>query len=114
VSRRRRKNNYRRSTKKNYKQKTKRTYNNSRSKKTRTSTKSKDNWKKRVKDEQNYICLVCGKEGTDQSLNIHHKKAKSRGGTNSRENVVAWHRRCHNNYHEDYGNRVSDDYGNPI
>jgi len=40
----------------------------------------KSTWKKQIKEEQNYVCLICGEVGTDQSLNIHHKKAKSRGG----------------------------------
>lgn len=71
-------------------------------------------WKQEVKKEQNYICPICGKKGTDQTMNIHHKRAKSRGGTNARSNVVAWHRWGHQQYHEQHGNRTSDDCGNPI
>jgi len=75
----------------------------------------KDNkWKRNIKIEQHYICLICGKKGTDQSLTIHHKKAKENGGTNVRSNVVAWHRTCHRRYHEKYGNKESNNYGYPL
>lgn len=77
-------------------------------------SKSKNGWKKEVKKEQNYICLICGKKGTDKTLNIHHKRAKSKNGGNRRHNVVAWHVWCHRKYHETWGNHMSDDFGNPI
>jgi len=75
----------------------------------------KDNkWKRNIKIEQYYICLVCGRKGTDQTLNIHHKKAKRNGGKSNRENVVAWHATCHRRYHEKYGNKESNDHGYPL
>lgn len=77
------------------------------------SNKDKHDWKKEVKESQNYVCPICGKRGTDRTLNIHHKVAKSRHGTNTRENLVAWHVWCHREYHEKWGNKTSDDYGNP-
>jgi 5-methylcytosine-specific restriction endonuclease McrA len=73
-----------------------------------------NNWKREIKQDQDYICPVCGKKGTDKTLDIHHKRAKSHKGTNTRKNVVAWHKTCHQNYHEMWGNKTSDDYGNPI
>ena len=71
-------------------------------------------WKKEIKQKQDYICPVCGKKGTNKTLSIHHKIAKAHGGTNSRENVVAWHKTFHEAYHHINGNQESDDYGNPV
>jgi 5-methylcytosine-specific restriction endonuclease McrA len=72
-------------------------------------SKSKYDWKKAIKQSQDYICAVCGKKGTDQTLDIHHCKAKSKGGNNSKENCVAVHRRtCHKWIHETYGNNTYD------
>lgn len=77
--------------------------------------KSKNAWKKQVKIDQDFICPVCGKKGTNKTLDIHHKKPKSKKGTNVRDNVVAWHRNtCHRDYHREHGLQISDDYGNPI
>ncbi len=78
------------------------------------SSERKDAWKRQVKEEQDYICPICGKRGTNKTLNIHHKIAKSHNGTNARENIVAWHISCHRDYHQTWGNQTSDDYGNPI
>lgn len=47
-------------------------------------------------------------------MNIHHKRPKSRGGQGVRENLVAWHKKCHTTYHRIYGLRTSDNFGNPI
>lgn len=74
----------------------------------------KDAWKKEIKESQNYVCLICGKKGSNRTLTIHHKIAKSHGGLSTKENTVAWHVWCHKKYHEEYGNRTSDDFGNPI
>ena len=79
------------------------------------SKKNKHDWKKVVKQEQSYICPVCGKRGTDKSLDIHHKRPKSKNGSNTRNNLVAWHKvPCHQEYHQNYGLQTSNDYGNPI
>jgi len=75
---------------------------------------TKDRWKRDIKIRQSYICLICGKKGTDKTLNIHHKKAKKYDGTNDPENVVAWHKTCHNRYHQENRLQESDDFGNPI
>jgi 5-methylcytosine-specific restriction endonuclease McrA len=79
-----------------------------------SNKKKKGKWKKKIKQEQDYICPVCGKKGTTRNMNIHHKIAKSHNGTSARNNVVAWHISCHENYHRTWGNQTSDDYGNPI
>jgi 5-methylcytosine-specific restriction endonuclease McrA len=68
-----------------------------------------DNWKREIKQEQDYICPVCGKKGTDKTLDIHHCKNKCEGGRNTRENCVAVHRStCHKWIHETYGNDYYD------
>jgi 5-methylcytosine-specific restriction endonuclease McrA len=73
------------------------------------SKKTKYNWKKEIKVSQDYICAVCGKKGTDQSLDIHHCKPKSRGGRNTAENCCAVHRAtCHKWIHETYGLKFYD------
>jgi len=77
-------------------------------------SKKKSRWRRKIKAEQDYICPVCGKKGTDKTLNIHHKRPKARKGTSVRSNVVAWHKTCHQNYHHRYGLQESDDFGNPI
>jgi 5-methylcytosine-specific restriction endonuclease McrA len=73
------------------------------------ANKKRSNWKKQIKIDQNYICPVCGKVGTDRTMDIHHCKNKSRGGGNQRSNVVAVHKTCHAWIHETYGNN----YYNP-
>jgi len=66
--------------------------------------KSKNAWKKEIKQSQNYICPVCGKRGTDKTLDIHHCLPKAKHGNNSLENCVAVHRdTCHKWIHETYG-----------
>lgn len=71
--------------------------------------KSKNAWKKQIKINQDYICPVCGKKGTDKSLDVHHCKNKSRGGDNSLSNCVAVHKvPCHRWIHETYGNQYYD------
>lgn len=78
-------------------------------------TTQKHDWKKAIKISQNYICPICGKPGTDSSMDVHHKKPRARHGGNNRENLVSWHKSpCHREYHRKYGLRTSDDYGNPI
>ena len=75
----------------------------------------KHDWKKEIKESQGYICPVCGKKGTDSSLDIHHMRPRAKKGSNSKGNLVAWHKSpCHSNYHKKYGTRISDRYGNPI
>ena len=78
------------------------------------SAKKRTNWKTKIKKEQNYICPVCGRKGTNKTLNIHHKVAKSNNGTSERSNVVAWHKNFHDAYHRVNGNATSDDWGNPV
>lgn len=70
--------------------------------------------KKIIKQEQNYVCPICGKSGTDKTMNIHHKKPRCKGGSSARCNLVAWHIHCHNKYHQDYGVQISNDYGFPV
>lgn len=70
--------------------------------------KSKNAWKKQVKIDQDFICPVCGKKGTNKSMNIHHIRNKCKGGGNERSNVVALHRTCHRWVHETYGNQYYD------
>ena len=75
----------------------------------RKKGQSKTAWKKAIKISQNYICPVCGKKGTDQTLDIHHCKNKCRGGNNSKQNCVAVHRAtCHRLIHKRYGNEYFD------
>lgn len=74
----------------------------------------KSDIKKAIKEEQLYICFICGEKGTDRSMNIHHKHPKSKGGSSGRHNLVAWHITCHNQYHREYGLRTSDDKGCPV
>lgn len=70
---------------------------------------SKNGWKKEIKVSQNYICAVCGKPGTDRTLNIHHCINKSRGGNNSPKNCVAVHEYpCHKWIHKTFGNNYYD------
>lgn len=74
----------------------------------------KHDWKREIKESQNYICPVCGKKGTDRTLNIHHMVPKCRKGCNSKDNCVAWHITCHQEYHRKHGVKISDRYGNPL
>lgn len=72
-------------------------------------------WKHEIKEAQNYICPVCGKKGTDKTMDIHHTLPVCRNGRNTKENCVAWHKTpCHRDYHKKYGTKISDKYGNPI
>lgn len=74
----------------------------------------KHDWKKEIKESQNYICPVCGKKCNDRTMNIHHMRPKCKKGGNSKENTVGWCLECHRAYHQKYGTRISDRYGNPI
>jgi len=74
----------------------------------------KNDWKREIKESQNYICPVCGKVGTNSSMDIHHMRPKCKNGSNSKENCVAWHKTCHRDYHQKYGTKISDRFGNPI
>lgn len=71
-------------------------------------TNVKLDWKHEIKVSQNYICPICGKEGTDRSLNLHHIINKCKNGRNTRENCVALHVTCHRWLHERYGNKTVD------
>jgi len=76
---------------------------------------SKSKWKRRVWDYCNGICVVCGQGPQRKNpLTVHHKKATSRGGKNSVNNCVLWHKKFHEEYHRKYGTRTSDAFGNPI
>lgn len=77
-------------------------------------SKQLTDWKTQVKIEQDYICPVCGRQCNDYTMNIHHKRAKCKGGKSDRENVVGWCIECHQKYHKKYGVQTSDDYGKPI
>jgi 5-methylcytosine-specific restriction endonuclease McrA len=70
--------------------------------------KSKNDWKKEIKEEQNYKCAQCGETFGARQLQIHHKKNKCRGGTNARENCCAVCENCHKWIHETYGNNYYD------
>jgi len=74
----------------------------------------KSKTKRAIKQEQDYICPLCDGKGNDHDMDIHHKQARSKGGSNHRSNLVAWHKKGHREYHQDNGNQTSDDYGNPI
>ena len=78
-------------------------------------TSHKHDWKKEIKESQDYICAFCGKKGTDSSLDIHHMRPRAKKGSNSKENCVAVHKSpCHRDYHKKHGTRTSDRYGNPV
>jgi len=77
-------------------------------------TTHKHNWKKEVKESQDYICPVCGKKCNDRTMNIHHMRPKCKKGSNSKENAVGWCVECHRSYHEKHGVKISDRYGNPL
>ena len=82
----------------------------SKKKKKASATKKTGNtaWKKEIKQEQNYICPVCGKVGTDQSMNIHHCLPKSKKGKSTKENCCGVHIECHKWIHKVFGNRFYD------
>lgn len=71
----------------------------------------KQDWKHNIKVSQNYICPVCGKEGTDYTMNIHHCKNRCKGGKSCKENCVAVHIECHKWIHKTYGNKTYDPRG---
>jgi 5-methylcytosine-specific restriction endonuclease McrA len=76
---------------------------------------SKRSWKVAVWNACNGICVVCGKGPQKKNpLTVHHKKAASRGGKNTVENCVLWHKQFHQDYHRKHGTRESDTFGNPI
>ena len=77
-------------------------------------SKSKNAWKKDIKESQDYRCARCGQKGTDKTLNIHHMRCKAHGGASNKQNCIAWHVIFHKLYHQKYGLRTSDRYGNPI
>ncbi len=65
-------------------------------------------WKHEIKEAQNYICPVCGKKGTDRTMDIHHCKNKCKGGKSTKENCVAVHKTCHSWIHKIYKNKYYD------
>lgn len=65
-------------------------------------------WKKAIKESQDYICPVCGKIGTDETLNIHHCLPKAKKGRSTPENCVAVHVTCHRWIHKTFGLRFYD------
>lgn len=50
--------------------------------------------KLRLCGEQNWRCAYCGKPMEDETASIDHVIARSRGGSNEWENLVAAHRQC--------------------
>jgi len=46
-------------------------------------------------------CQLCGKEfSKGNETHIHHKKARSDGGTDSEKNLALLHKKCHNKLHD--------------
>jgi len=76
---------------------------------------SKSKYKKRVLDSCGGVCVVCGCPGyKGNPLTVHHLRASSRGGQNTVENCVIWHKQFHHDYHKKYGVKMSDCFGCPI
>lgn len=71
-------------------------------------TRIKAGWKHDIKVFQCYICPVCGKRGTDESMNIHHCRNRCKGGRSTKENCVAVHKLCHKWIHDTFGNKYYD------
>ena len=70
---------------------------------------NKHDWKEEIKKDQNYICAVCGKPGTSQTLDIHHCINRCHNGKNTKENCCAVHKKtCHVWIHQTYGNKYYD------
>ena len=84
-------------------------------KQSKKSSRPTSKHRNEILQRANYVCEICGEPGTkDNPLTIHHMVAKSRGGTNSPENLVVWHRIFHQNYHKRFGTHRSDRQGRPI
>jgi hypothetical protein len=48
-----------------------------------------------VEERASWYCEVCGKVATE-SMALHHRKLKSRGGKDSASNLIRVHHSCHN------------------
>jgi len=68
-------------------------------------------WKQEAHERDCHKCKICG---STYRLTVHHKLPVARGGQGNLENCVCWCTICHRNYHAQYGNTTSNDYGNPI
>lgn len=85
-----------------------------RSKKRKGKKKVKGAVKWEIKKQQGFRCMITGEKFLPHQLTIHHMKPRSRNGTNRRSNLVAWSVQAHNFYHQQWGNRTSDRFGNPL
>jgi 5-methylcytosine-specific restriction protein A len=59
-----------------------------------------ENWDElsaEVKARDNYCCVICQ---STKSLEVHHILALSRGGTNSKRNLITLCNKCHKKRHK--------------
>ena len=72
-------------------------------------------WYQTTLERAGNLCEMCHEPGTkNDPLTVHHMQARSRGGGNSPDNCVVWHRSFHRAYHKQFGTQRSDRYGRPI
>lgn len=54
----------------------------------------KQNRREFLMTEAQGLCFLCGKEVSPQNMSIHHVVPKSRGGSNTLDNLVIAHNKC--------------------
>jgi len=52
-------------------------------------SKSKNAWKKDIKESQDYRCVMCGRQFSNRGLQIHHCRNRCRGGKSNASNCCA-------------------------
>ena len=56
-------------------------------------------WRKQVKERDNYKCNYCGYQGQENTTIAHHRIPMNRGGTEEMENGITYCKPCHRIVH---------------